>query len=211
MIGGVLIGLMETWLERDRLLDLSRRRGVRRADPHPARSDRPASWARPRREGLEPACARVRKARSSSPAVVVAARRPESGLRARLRRFPDQPVLRAHHQSDRHQHHAGGQPESDQRSGRAVLDRPRRLHGGRRLHGDVRHGLPRRADRGARWRAHWTTPRDPSLVDGDQPCVRGCAAARGRPGCRHSVAAAAGATTWRSSRSASPRSSASSS
>ena len=36
MLGGMLIGLMETVAQRDGLLDLPRRRRVRRADPHPA-------------------------------------------------------------------------------------------------------------------------------------------------------------------------------
>ena len=133
MIGGVLIGLLETWLSataystyRDAaafavliLILLFRPAGI--------------MGSRDGREGLG---ARVDAGRNEAPRYGRHGRRParpELPVRVWVRRFPHQRVLRAHPQPDWHQRHPGCQPESDQRARRSVLHRACRLHGGGRL------------------------------------------------------------------------------
>ena len=124
-----------------RLLDLPRRGRVRDPDPHPpgpaARDPGPAC-SRRKCEALDPR-GRRRSACSSLLNSLLA------GSRVR-RPVPVNPYFVQIIISGRDQHHPRGQPEPDQRLHRAVLDRARGLHGGRRVRVRVPVDHDRRSD-----------------------------------------------------------------
>ena len=208
------------WRLRRPRLHLARRGRVRDPDPDPALAAGRASWAVPcgRRSEMSllkrfggtvlliagPAVART----GGRPPCT----RPPAARTCRRQWFYRQfgtfyPVRPA----DRELDHPGGQPEPDQRDRRPVLPGPRRLHGHRRVHVGADDRLPRPApvrDRrrlapGAAPPAWGAAVRGSLVVGGLAP--RSPASWSAFPRC------ACAATTWRSSPSASARSSGSSS
>ena len=114
------------------LARLSRRDHVRDPDRDPAREARGPARRRAPGEGVMATAALERQPRWPSAGVGARSSSLSTASGSALAGGLDR-VRAAHRAARRHQRDPGGRPQPDQRHDRAVLDRPRRLHGGRRL------------------------------------------------------------------------------